>query len=242
MNVRRVLAREWLYFVIFIGMSPIIFPILFSIIVTVIHPINKVDRERSFAWWNYYSQKELEEVPAFSSDEFERTFLYRGESLYKDIHRWIEEIEQSPRFQKRPMSERNRGRMGYAEAIIKEDMLDKEKADSLKKRFFKLIMEIEKSRFKKENIWKEPKEDEIFTESRTRWDDMWLSQEAEILAINKLKLLLDSFFKEVRLTYSLIIEGLKESFFQCFVILMTPYFVFQLIRSVIWSRKQFKRK
>lgn len=230
MNYKRIFAREWLYLLIFVCIGAVALPPVLSVIASVVWPNNKFTDAKAFAWWNKYSQDELE--------GYQNAYL--KDDIKENIQIWNNEIEQHINFQNKPLSEKNRRRMKYFDEVIRKKSVLIREIERAEKTFFKLVMANDILWMKSNEKWIEPVSSESLYQSRARWEKMWISTEPEILKTNPLKNFSYSFVKKYEGIYSILFEGIMDSFFQVLIILLIPYFIFQLIRSIRWAVRQTK--
>ena len=230
MNYKRIFAREWLYLLIFICIGAVALPPALSVIASVVWPNNKFTDAKDFAWWNKYSQDELE--------GYQNAYL--NDDIKEIIQIWNNEVEQHINFLNKPLSERNRRRMKYFDEVIRKKSILIREIERDEKIFFKMVMANDIIWMKRNEKWIEPATSESLYQSRARWEKMWISTEPEILRTNPIKNFSYSFVKKYKAQYSTIFKGLEDSPFQVLIFLLIPYFIFQLIRSIRWAVRQTK--
>ncbi|MCK5636768.1 MAG: hypothetical protein KAH91_05035, partial [Thermoplasmatales archaeon] len=108
MNYKRIFAREWLYLLIFLCIGIVAFPPVLSVVAAVVAPTNKFTYAKTFAWWNKYSQAELEDYQ----------IVYQKDDIKEDIQIW-NKVEQTIHFLNKPLSEKNQLRTEYFNKIIR---------------------------------------------------------------------------------------------------------------------------
>jgi hypothetical protein len=103
--------------------------------------------------------------------------------------------------------------------------------------FHKVNMEGDISYIKSQNKWVEPSEGEDLKGSRLRWANMILSFERESLKSTKLEKIAFSIKFRWKDLWSLMGEGLRDSFGSLVLIALIPYFLSILLRSIVWAIK-----
>lgn len=231
MNNKRIFAREWLYLLIFFCIGIVVFPPVLSVVPSLVRPTNKFNYAKSLAWWNKYSQAELEDYQNF----------YPKDDIKKNIQIWNNEVEQHMNFLNKPLSEKNRLRMKYFNEEVRSKSIFIPDIENAEKNFNKMVMENDILWMKKNEKWIEPINQETSNQSRARWEEMWLSSEPEILKTNSLKNFSFSFVKNYKEMYSIIYEGINDSPLQALIFFLIPYFIFQVIRSIRWAVRQTRK-
>ena len=158
MNYKRIFAREWLYLLIFFCIGIVVFPPVLSVVSSIVGPTNKFNYAKSFAWWNKYSQAELED----------HQNAYLEDDAKKNIQKWNHEVERHINFLNKPLSEKNRFRVKYFNEEVKPKLFYIPKIENGEKNFSKIVMENDILWMKKNEKWIEPIDPETYNQSRAR--------------------------------------------------------------------------
>jgi hypothetical protein len=207
-SLRKRIAKEWLILLVSILVGFPLLVLVFTFIATFSNPANKWKEMYSTAWWNRISQKDIE---VFKTPEWEHVPATLDQNHEKAIQAFENNYEKSSRFEELSFFDKYQIRRKYIEGLYSEGLhyiAEKELAELA---FHKINMEADIAYLRKANKWVEPVEGENLNGSRLRfkWKELW-----KILG-----------------------EGLSESRGILALIILIPYILSILVRSVVWAIK-----
>lgn len=225
------IAKEWIILLISIVVGFPLFVLILSLVATFNNPTSKWKVVYSNAWWNRISQKDIE---VFKIPEWNGRPAYLDSSHARAIKSFEDSYEKSKRFQELSFFDKYQVRRKYIDGLY-DGLYYIAERELAELTFHKINMEADIAYLKRAKLWIDPPDEEDLNGSRIRWAQMILNSEPALRADTKWERFKLGFKMKWRDMLRLLVEALEESTWIVALIVLAPYLLSILVRSVIWA-------
>lgn len=230
-NIKKRIAKEWIILLISVIAGFPLLVLVFSLVATLNNPTSKWKVVYSNAWWNRISQKDIE---LFKIPEWDGIPAILDESHERAIRRFENDYEKAQGFKKLSFFEKYQVRRRFFDSLY-DGMYFIAERELAELTFHKINMEADIDFLKGASIWVDPPEVEDLNQSRVRWAQMILKAEPGLKQDTKWERFKLGFKMQWRDIWGALGEGLEESDWRLAIIVLAPYLLSILLRSVVWA-------